>query len=89
LVKCWLAVTKDEQLRRFKERERTRFKRFKITQEDWRNRDKWGAYEQAANDMLERTSSDVAPWTIIEANDKHLARIRTLTTLCDAIEARL
>lgn len=89
LVKCWLAVTKDEQLRRFKERERTRFKRFKITKEDWRNRDKWGAYEQAANDMLDRTSTDIAPWTIVEANDKHLARIKTLRALADTIEAKL
>lgn len=89
LVKFWLAVTKEEQLRRFKEREATRFKRFKITAEDWRNRDKWGDYELAASDMIDRTSTSFAPWTIVEANDKHFARKKTLDTVCERIEAAL
>lgn len=87
LVKLWLAVTKDEQLRRFKDREKTRFKRFKITAEDWRNRDKWDDYELAASDMIDRTSTSFAPWTIVEANDKHYARAKALDTVCDAIES--
>lgn len=81
VVKFWLAITKDEQMKRFKEREATRHKQFKITAEDWRNRKKWDDYVVAASDMIDRTSTSYAPWTIIEANDKHLARIRTLETL--------
>jgi polyphosphate:AMP phosphotransferase len=86
VVKLWLQITKDEQLRRFKERESTGFKRFKITAEDWRNRKKWDAYERAACDMVERTSTEIAPWTLVPANDKHVARIMTLETVCDRIE---
>lgn len=89
VVKFWLAVTKDEQLRRFKERETTRFKRFKITDEDWRNRDKWEAYEIAACDMIDRTSTSYAPWTLVEANDKHYARQKALETLCARLEEAL
>jgi polyphosphate:AMP phosphotransferase len=88
VVKFWLAVSKDEQLRRFEEREETRFKRFKITEEDWRNRKQWGAYEAAAADMIARTSG-VAAWNVIEANDKHLARIRILKAISSAIEEAL
>ncbi len=61
LVKFWLAISKDEQLRRFKDREKTPYKRYKITDEDWRNRDKWDAYALAAGDMIDRTSSEYAP----------------------------
>ena len=86
LVKFWLAITKEEQLRRFKEREKTGFKRFKITDEDWRNRKKWNAYETAACDMVDRTSTEQAPWTLVEANDKNFARIKILKTLCQQIE---
>jgi polyphosphate:AMP phosphotransferase len=86
VMKFWLQVGRDEQLRRFKEREATGFKRFKITQEDWRNRKKWDAYEIAADDMIERTSTGVAPWTLVEANDKYHARLKVLETLCDRIE---
>ena len=89
VVKFWLAITRDEQLRRFKDREAKRFKRFKITPDDWRNRKKWGAYETAASDMVDRTSTDVAEWTVVEANDKHLARIRVLRTVSGAIEKAL
>jgi AMP-polyphosphate phosphotransferase len=86
LVKFWLAITKDEQLRRFKEREQIGFKRFKITEEDWRNREKWKDYEQAVCDMVDRTSTGIAPWTLVEANDKNFARIKILKTLCQRIE---
>jgi AMP-polyphosphate phosphotransferase len=86
LLKFWLHITKEEQLKRFKEREKTGFKRFKITDEDWRNRDKWESYELAACDMVDRTSTEIAKWTLVEANDKHHARIKTLKVLTDAIE---
>lgn len=89
LVKFWLAISKDEQLRRFKEREQVSFKRFKITEEDWRNREKWDAYELAVCDMVDRTSTETAPWTLIEANDKNFARIKILRTLCQQIEVAL
>lgn len=89
LIKFWLAITKDEQLRRFKEREEIGFKRFKITEEDWRNREKWDAYELAVCDMVDRTSTETAPWTLVEANDKNFARIKVLKTLCQRIEAAL
>jgi polyphosphate kinase 2 (PPK2 family) len=89
VAKFWLQISKEEQLRRFKEREQTRFKRFKITAEDWRNRDKWDAYQEAAADMIERTSTAAAPWTLIEANDKYHARLKVLDTLVDSIERAL
>ncbi len=86
VVKIWLAITKDEQMRRFKERESTPHKQFKITDEDWRNRKKWDDYVLAASDMIDRTSTSLAPWTVIEANDKHLARVRTIETICQRME---
>jgi polyphosphate kinase 2 (PPK2 family) len=89
VIKFWLAISLDEQLRRFKEREQVAHKRFKITKEDWRNRKKWPAYERAVCDMIERTSFDLAPWHVIAANDKHYARIEVLQRLCDAIEELL
>ena len=89
VAKFWLQISKEEQLRRFKEREATRFKRFKITAEDWRNREKWSAYQEAAADMIERTSTAHAPWTLIEANDKYHARVKVLATLVQAIEKTL
>lgn len=89
VVKFWLAITKEEQLRRFQEREKVAFKRFKITEEDWRNRKKWSAYEQAVCDMVDRTSTNVAPWTLVEANNKQFARIKVLRTLTEAVEAAL
>ena len=81
LLKFWLAITKDEQMRRFKERQTVRHKQFKITADDWRNRKKWDAYVAAASDMIDRTSTSYAPWTVVEANDKHLARVQVLATL--------
>ncbi len=89
VLKFWLAITKEEQLRRFKEREKIGFKRFKITEEDWRNRKKWDDYERAVCDMVDRTSTEIAPWTLVEANDKNFARIKILKTLCQRIEAAL
>jgi polyphosphate:AMP phosphotransferase len=86
IVKYWLAISKEEQLRRFREREKVSFKRFKITPEDWRNRKKWDDYEQAVCDMVDRTSTSIAPWTLVEANNKYYARIKVLKTLCAALE---
>jgi AMP-polyphosphate phosphotransferase len=86
LAKFWLQISKDEQLKRFKLREKTSFKRFKITAEDWRNRKKWDAYQIAADEMVQRTSTSLAPWTLIEANDKFYARIKVLKTLVQRIE---
>jgi len=89
IVKYWLQISKEEQFRRFKEREKTRFKRFKITPEDWRNREKWDGYQVAAADMIERTSTAHAPWVLVESNDKYHARVKILSTLVDAIEGAL
>ncbi|WP_462378862.1 polyphosphate:AMP phosphotransferase [Pseudomonas sp. Marseille-QA0892] len=89
LVKFWMAIDKATQLERFEEREATPFKQFKITEEDWRNREKWDDYAAAVNDMVDRTSTSIAPWTLVEANDKRYARIKVLRTLNDAIEKRL
>jgi polyphosphate kinase 2 (PPK2 family) len=86
LCKFWMQISREEQLRRFKERERMRFKRFKITPEDWRNREKWDLYQSAAADMIERTSTGSAPWTLVEANDKKFARLKVLKTICKRIE---
>ena len=89
VAKFWMAVTPQEQLRRFKEREKIAYKRFKITDEDWRNRKKWPQYERAICDMIERTSTEVGPWNLIAANDKLLARVTVIEKLCDHIESRL
>lgn len=89
VVKFWLQISQAEQLKRFKEREKIEFKRFKITEEDWRNREKWHDYQQAICDMVERTSTGEAPWTLVEANDKNYARVKILRTLCQSLEAAL
>jgi hypothetical protein len=89
VVKFWLQISQEEQLRRFKEREQIAFKRFKITEEDWRNREKWDAYQLAICDMVERTSTGEVPWTLVESNDKNYARVKILQTLCDAVESAL
>jgi polyphosphate:AMP phosphotransferase len=89
VVKFWLTISQEEQLRRFKEREAIAFKHFKITPDDWRNREKWTEYEQAVCDMVDRTSTEIAPWTLVEANDKNFARIKILKTLCAQIEAAM
>ena len=87
LVKFWLAIDQDEQLARFQAREQIPFKRFKITEDDWRNREKWPEYRDAVGDMVDRTSTQIAPWTLIEANDKRFARVKVLRTINQALEA--
>lgn len=87
VVKFWLSIDEQTQLERFQEREQIPFKRFKITEEDWRNRDKWDAYSEAVGDMVDRTSTEVAPWTLVEANDKRWARVKVLRTINEALEA--
>jgi polyphosphate:AMP phosphotransferase len=89
LVKYWLHITPDEQLRRFKARQQSPFKSWKITEDDWRNRARSSAYEQAVNDMVERTSTRQAPWTLVEANDKCYARIKVLETASERLRAAL
>jgi polyphosphate kinase 2 (PPK2 family) len=86
LVKFWLAITREEQLKRFNERAETAFKSFKITEEDWRNRDKWADYEHAVCDMVERCSTEISPWHLVPANDKPHARIEILKTICERLE---
>ena len=89
LVKFWLHITQEEQLKRFEDRQNIDYKRWKLTEEDWRNRDRWDDYELAVNDMVERTSTLMAPWTLVEANDKAYARVKVVETVCDALEAAL
>jgi polyphosphate:AMP phosphotransferase len=89
LVKYWVHISEDEQLRRFKEREKARYKQWKLTDEDWRNRAKWDDYERAVNDMVEQTSTELAPWTLVEGNDKYFARLKVLKTLCASLERAL
>jgi polyphosphate:AMP phosphotransferase len=89
LVKFWIHIDKNEQLRRFESREARQDKQWKMTDEDWRNRDKWEAYERAADEMLFRTSTAEAPWTIIAGNDKYFARLQVLRTVISSIEKRL
>ncbi|HSC76038.1 MAG TPA: polyphosphate:AMP phosphotransferase [Pseudomonadales bacterium] len=86
VIKFWLATSPEEQMRRFKERAATGFKRYKITEEDWRNRKKWPEYEWAVNDMVDRTSTEHAPWTLVEAEDKRYARIKVLKTIVRRLE---
>jgi len=85
LIKFWIHISKEEQIRRFKLREESPFKSWKITQEDWRNRNRWDDYYNAVSDMIERTSTASAPWTIVEGNDKPYARIKTLKTVIAAV----
>ncbi|MGH8492147.1 MAG: polyphosphate:AMP phosphotransferase [Moraxellaceae bacterium] len=89
VVKFWLAVTKEEQLKRFKERENVAFKNHKITPDDWRNRDRWDDYELAVDDMVARTSTKQAPWTLVPSDDVEYARIMVLKTLCAVLEKNI
>jgi polyphosphate kinase 2 (PPK2 family) len=86
VVKFWMAITIDEQLRRFNERKATPHKNFKITEDDWRNRDKWPQYQRAIGDMIDRTSTELAPWHVVACDDKMFSRIEVLTTLCERLE---
>ena len=89
VAKFWLAISKDEQLRRFEARADTEYKQFKITPEDWRNREKWDLYHDAIGEMIDRTSTPNAPWTLVEAQDKRWARVKVLETLVERLEAEL
>ena len=89
LVKYFLHISDEEQLRRFQAREHNPLKSWKLTDEDWRNRGKRGQYEAAIDEMFERTSTDYAPWTPIEAESKRYARVKVIETVCDAIDQRL
>lgn len=89
LCKFWLHISPEEQLRRFQEREKIAYKQYKITEEDWRNREKWEPYKQAVSDMVTRTSTSYAPWHLIASNDKHLARVSILKSVCERIEQAL
>ncbi len=89
VLKYWLHIDKEEQERRFKEREQISYKKHKITEEDYRNRKMWDQYEDAVDDMVSRTSTEYAPWNLVEANDKRFARIKVLKTYCNALEKKL
>ncbi|WP_341328720.1 polyphosphate:AMP phosphotransferase [Methylotuvimicrobium sp. KM2] len=89
LLKFWLHIDKDEQLKRFKAREQISYKKHKITEDDYRNREKWDDYKIAVNEMIARTSTRAAPWLMVEANDKRYARIKILKTVCEKLEAML
>jgi polyphosphate kinase 2 (PPK2 family) len=89
MAKFWIHISPEEQLRRFEERQQIPYKQWKLTEEDWRNREKWAAYEEAVNDMLLRTSTATAPWTVVEGNNKWFGRIRTLRTLVEVLSKEL
>ena len=89
VCKFWLQISAQEQLRRFKERQRISYKQHKITAEDWRNRKQWDAYEAAIDEMVGRTSTALAPWTLVAANDKRHARVEVIRTICERIETAL
>ena len=89
IVKFWIHISKDEQLKRFESRESLEYKRWKIGQEDWRNREKWDQYKEAVDEMLFRTSTHYAPWTVVEGNSKLYARIKAFKTVIQAVEQKL
>jgi polyphosphate kinase 2 (PPK2 family) len=89
VAKFWLHISREEQLNRFEERQRIGYKAWKLTDEDWRNREKWGAYEDAAEEMLVKTSTTLAPWTLVEANDKYWARVKVLSQMVEVLSKEL
>src|SRR5215210_3754775 len=89
LVKFWMHVSPEEQLRRFESRQKDPYRAWKLTDEDWRNREKRPDYEAAVEEMLERTDSPVAPWTVVAAEDKRTARVTVVRTVCEAVEKAL
>ena len=89
IVKFWVHIDKETQLSRFTYRQNTPEKQWKITDEDWRNREKWSMYEEAVNEMIQKTSTEFAPWHILESNDKHYARLKALRTVIEEIEKKL
>jgi polyphosphate kinase 2 (PPK2 family) len=89
VVKFWIHIGPEEQLTRFEARKDSPYKSWKLTDEDWRNRQKWAAYEEAVEEMLQRTSTAAAPWTIVEGNNKRFARVRAARHLADQLAAHL
>ncbi len=89
LFKFWMHISKDEQLRRFEARAADPIKQWKLTEDDWRNREKWDLYYEAVDEMLLKTSTHLAPWTVVEGNDKHYARVKVLRTLVEGLSAAL
>ncbi len=89
LVKFWIHISREEQLRRFDERKAIGYKAWKLTEEDWRNREKWATYEEAVEQMLVKTSTATAPWTLIEGNDKYWARTKVLAKLVKILSAQM
>lgn len=89
LAKFWIHISREEQLRRFEERKRIGYKAWKLSDEDWRNREKWGAYEGAVEEMLVKTSTRTAPWCLVEGNDKHWARVKVLERLVEVLSKGL
>jgi len=89
IVKFWLHISPQEQLRRFEERQASPVKAWKLTTEDWRNREKWPLYEEAADEMLLRTSTPAAPWTVVESEDKRFGRLKVLRTVVRRLEEEL
>jgi polyphosphate kinase 2 (PPK2 family) len=86
ILKFWLAITPDEQLRRFQHRQATSYKQYKLTPEDWRNRDRWESYEAAACEMIEKTGTETAPWVLVEANNKEWARVKILKAINEHVK---
>jgi polyphosphate kinase 2 (PPK2 family) len=89
VIKFWVHISEDEQLRRFEARSNTPYKAWKLTEDDWRNREKWELYEEAASEMLVRTSTMKAPWAVIEGNDKYYARVKVLKQLVQLLDNEL
>lgn len=89
LFKFWIHIDKDEQLRRFESRSNDKLRSWKLTEEDWRNREKWDLYQEAVNEMLLKTSTVTAPWTVVEGNSKGYARVKVLKTVVDKLSEQL
>jgi len=89
LAKFWIHISRDEQLRRFEQRKTIGYKAWKLTDEDWRNRTKWGVYEEAVEEMLVKTSTRTAPWSLVEGNDKYWARTRVLGKMVEILSKEL
>ncbi len=89
VVKFWLHISPEEQLNRFNERSNNPFKQHKLTDEDWRNREQWSLYQVAVNQMIQRTSTPSAPWTIVAGDDKYYARVKVIQTVIQAIKSKI
>ena len=89
VIKFWLHISQEEQLRRFNARKNDQYKNYKLTDQDWRNRDKWDLYDVAINQAIARTSTPQAPWTIVPGNNKYYARVYVLETIIDSIKNQL